>query len=115
MDDLINYGDVHRGSIGYVELARLTNHLAKQLGVPSTQGVITRAIDPNSIAYRAGLRAGDVIIAFDETIITDPGHLSRLVQDAPVNTNKIITLIRGGNELQIEVTIELPQTRRQRP
>ena len=112
MDDLINYGEVHRGSIGYVEIAPLTNQLAEQLGVPSTQGVITRAIDPNSIAYRAGLRAGDVIIAFDETIITDPAHLSRLVQDAPVNTSKIITLIRGGNELQIEVTIELPQTRR---
>jgi len=108
MDDLINYGEVRRGSIGYVEIAPLTKQLAEQLGVPNTQGVLTRAIDPNSIAYRAGLRAGDVIVAFDETIVADPAHLSRLVQDAPVNTSKIITLIRGGNELQIEVTIELP-------
>ena len=115
MNDLISYGEVRRGSIGYVEITPLTNQLAEQLGVLNAQGVLIRAIDPNSVAYRAGLRAGDVIVAFDEKNITDPAHLSRLVQDAPADTVKTITLIRKGNELQIKVPIELPQTRQQRP
>ena len=115
MNDLISYGEVRRGSIGYVEITPLTNQLAEQLGISNPQGVLIRAIDPNSVAYRAGLRAGDVIVSFDENNITDPAHLSRLVQDAPADTIKTITLIRERNKLEIKVPIELPQTRQQRP
>ena len=39
MNDLIKYGEVRRGSLGYLEVAPITTHMAEQLGVPDEKGV----------------------------------------------------------------------------
>ena len=64
IDDLKNYGEVRRGSIGPLSIERLTEQWAEELGVRSTSGALISRMNRNSTPYEAGLRPGDVIVAF---------------------------------------------------
>ena len=44
----------------------------------------------DAAAYEAGLRPGDVIVAFNGTAIADGGQLSRLIQDARIGSTAIV-------------------------
>ena len=65
--ELIAFGEVRRGSIGYVELAPLTTQVAAELSAPDTSGILVTRLRRNSPAYLAGLRPGDIVIGFNGT------------------------------------------------
>ena len=103
--DLTQYGEVRRGSIGYVEIAPLSTLMADQLGVQDARGVLVQAMRRDSSAYEAGLRPGDVIVSFNGTAITDGGQLSRLIQDARIGSTAAVTIIRDGRRLDVKLPI----------
>ena len=106
VDDLTKYGEVRRGSIGYVEIAPLSTLLAEQLGVPDTRGVLVQAMRRDAPAYGAGLRPGDVIVSFNSTAIVDGGVLSRLIQDARIGSTAAVTVIREARRLELKIPIQ---------
>src|SRR5688572_3625103 len=103
--DLTQYGEVRRGSIGYVEIAPLSTMAAEQLGVPGARGVLIQAMLRDSSAYAAGLRPGDVIVSFNGTAIEDGGQLSRLVQDSRIGSTAVVTVIREGERVELKIPI----------
>jgi Do/DeqQ family serine protease len=103
--DLTQYGEVRRGSIGYVEIAPLSTLMAGQLGIGDARGVLVQAMRRDSAAYDAGLRPGDVIVGFNGTAIADGGQLSRLIQDARIGSTATMTIIRDGRRLELKVPI----------
>ena len=105
VNDLTQYGEVRRGSIGYVEIAPLSTLVAEQLGVPDARGVLIQAMSRDASAYAAGLRPGDVIVSFDGTAVVDGGHLSRLIQDARIGSTAAVTVIREGRRLELKIPI----------
>ena len=106
VNDLSQYGEVRRGSIGYVEIAPLSTQAAGQLGVPDARGVLIQAMRRDASAYTAGLRPGDVIVTFDGTDVVDGGQLSRMIQDAGIGTEATVTIIRAGERLDLEIPIQ---------
>jgi serine protease Do len=56
-------------------------------------------------AYRAGLRPGDVIVAFNGTAIANAPHLSRLIADARIGSTANLDVIRDGRRLALEIPI----------
>jgi Do/DeqQ family serine protease len=103
--DLTQYGEVRRGSIGYVEIAPLSTLMAEQLGVDDARGVLVQAMRRDSAAYAAGLRPGDVIVSFNGTIVGDGGQLSRLIQDARIGSTATMTIVRDGARRELNVPI----------
>jgi len=103
--DLNQYGEVRRGSIGYVEIAPLSTLAAQQLGVPDARGVLIQAMRRDASAYRAGLRPGDVVVAFNGTAIADGGQLLRLIQDARIGSTATVTVIREGDRTELKIPI----------
>ena len=63
VDDLMKFGAVRRGSIGYVEVMPLTARLADELRAPNTDGVVVNQMARDSAAYKAGLEPGDIIVS----------------------------------------------------
>ena len=106
VNDLNQYGEVRRGSIGYVEIAPLSTRAADQLGVPDARGVLIQAMRRDASAYAAGLRPGDVIVAFNGTDVVDGGQLSRQIQDAPIGSTATATVIRSGEQLELSIPIQ---------
>lgn len=105
MDDLITYGEVQRGSIGYIELARLTTRQAEQLGMSDNRGALVSRMRRDTPAYDAGIRPGDVIVAFNGELVDDAAHLLRLLADAPIGETIVLTGSREGREVMFEVEI----------
>ena len=106
-NDLRQHGEVRRGQmVGVAEVVPLTTREAEVLGAPDLRGAMINGIYRNSPAYRAGLRPGDVIVAFNGTQVTDPAHLSRLVSDAPIGRDARVGIIRDGRRTEIQVPID---------
>lgn len=112
MDDLIKYGEVRRGSLGYLRVTSLTPELADELGAPRRQGVVITEMRRDSEAYRAGLRPGDLIVEFDGRAVEDASHFLRLLADARIGSTVRLRVWRGGRLLDLTATIRPAPSRR---
>jgi len=112
MDDLIRYGEVKRGYLGYFETIPLTPDLAVQIGVDRTRGIVVSRMERTSAAYQAGLRPGDVILAFNSVTLDDGGQLQRLISDARVGSIVTLHVQRGNRTVAIEVPVTQAVNRR---
>jgi S1-C subfamily serine protease len=106
VDDLLKYGEVHRGTIGGILMInRLTPQTAAELGVTDTAGAVVTRMVRASAAYEAGVRPGDVIVRFNNTAIEDPSQLYRLVADSKVGSTATIRVVRGGRTVDFKLPI----------
>jgi serine protease Do len=103
--ELQKFGEVRRGSIGYVEIAPLTTQLAEQLHAPDTRGVVVTGFTRDSSAARAGLQPGDVIVSFNGKPITDGSELSREIQDSAIGSTATFGIIRDGRRADLKIPI----------
>jgi Do/DeqQ family serine protease len=111
VDDLKQYGEVRRGSIGYVEVSPLTTRLAEELRAPSTDGVVITQMSRGSGAYEAGLRPGDIIKAVNGQAIANPSQFVRVVADTDIGSTARIEVLRDGKTSTIRVAVERQQPR----
>jgi Do/DeqQ family serine protease len=105
-NDLRQYREVRRGSMGGIRFRPLTTQLAQRLRTPDTRGAVVWQIDPRAPAYKAGIEAGDVVVGFNGTDVTDPGHLERLMSDTPIGSTATVTIIRDGRRSDVRVPIQ---------
>jgi len=103
--DFLKYGEVRRGSIGYVEYGPLTTQQASDLGAPNGRGLYVGRMRRDSAAYDGGLRPGDIIITFNGTAVNDSGILSRLIQDSMIGSTAAVEILRDGRRMQLKVPI----------
>ncbi len=105
MNDLIKYGQVRRGTLGYLEVREINEALAQRLEVPVTKGVLVQRMTRDSSAYDAGIRPGDVIVSLSQKPIEDMGQLLRLVADAPIGGTVTIGAYRDGRKIEFKATV----------
>jgi Do/DeqQ family serine protease len=111
VDELKQYGEVRRGSIGYLEVAPLTTGVAEQLGAPSTDGVVVMGMRQGPAA-RAGIEPYDIILAVSGQPVTGTSSLLKLVSDAPIGSAVTIDVLREGQRRSFKVPVEQQQGRR---
>ena len=112
--DLLKYGEVQRGSIGYIGIEKLTPDLAEEFGVENTKGALVSRMSRASEAYDAGVRPGDVIVGFNGQSIQDPSQLLRLVSDSKPGTTIVLKVLRAGRTLEFKLPIVSSATSRSR-
>jgi serine protease Do len=110
MDDLLKYGEVQRGTFPGVWVAQLTTQIAEELGAPNTRGALVNQMSPQSDAYIAGLRPGDIILAFNGRPIEDASAFMRMLADSKVGTSARLEILRESRRL--EVTVPITRSRR---
>jgi Do/DeqQ family serine protease len=105
MDDLLRYGEVQRGTIPGIMVVSLTTQIAEELGAPNTRGALVNRMTRNSDAYAAGLRPGDIILAFNGRTIDDASAYQRILADSKVGTAAKLLVLRESRKLEITVPI----------
>jgi serine protease Do len=112
--DLMKFGRVRRGSIGYVEVMPLTSRLADELRAPRSDGIVVNQMARASAAYKAGLQPGDIIVSFNGQAIADPSQFVRLIADSAIGSTVRIEVLREGERSTLRIPIEAQQDRPQR-
>ncbi len=106
VDDLMKYGEVRRGTIGGIlTIDRLSPQYAAEIGAPGTAGAVVMRMTRDSEAYAAGVRPGDVIVRFNDTVVEDPSQLYRVVADARIGSTATIRVLRNGRTQDFKVPI----------
>ena len=102
---LIAFGHVRRARIGVggqnVSLPRLAVR-AHRLIQPS--GVLITTIEPGSPAAHAGLRSGDIIVAFDGQPVHGIDDLHRLLTGDRIGTATTVAAVRKAERLELPIT-----------
>lgn len=88
-------GHVVRGKLGLV-FQPLTADLATALDLKEPRGALVAYVEPAGAAARAGLKAGDVILAVNGTEISHAEELPRQVAKNPPGAEVKLTYQRGG-------------------
>jgi S1-C subfamily serine protease len=101
---LIRHGKIRRGYIGvagqHVPLLRLAQR-AHGLGAKS--GVLVTEVAPAGPAAQAGLKPGDVIVAFDGAAVTGIDDLHRLLVTERIGADTTIAVLRGAEKLELPI------------
>ncbi|MHC4183407.1 MAG: S1C family serine protease, partial [Planctomycetota bacterium] len=95
VEDLIAHGRITRSWLG-VTAQPITPQLQEALGLKDAVGALVSDIEQNSPAANAGLKSGDVVIAYDGKKIKDLFQLRNLVTKTDINTEVEIAVIRDG-------------------
>ena len=97
-------GKVVRGWLG-VSIQMVTPELAPYFGLKEARGAIVADVVKGSPSEKAGIKQGDVILAFDGKAVKSSNDLPWIVAETPVGKTVNVTLIRQGKELDVKVTI----------
>jgi serine protease Do len=111
-DQLIRTGRVERGYVG-LRLQEITPAIAEALGRPDNKGVLAASIEPGGPAEKAGVKAGDVITAFNGKPVESGRDLSRAVAALRPGTQAVMTVLRDGRTQ--ELTVAVGQRREEQP
>jgi serine protease Do len=103
---LVANGKVTRGWLGVV-ISDLTPPLAESLGLPAdAKGAVVSDVQDDSVpAAKAGIKAGDVVIAVDGKSMNSSRELTDTVADIAPGTSVQITILRDGKQQNVSVTL----------
>ncbi len=88
-----------------VSLQELTADLCEAMDITSGTGVLITNVVEESPAQEAGIAVGDVILKYNDTAITSPGRLSRLVRKTAPGSKVTVEISRQGKEKSLYVKI----------
>ncbi len=98
------HGKVVRGWLG-IYVQRVTPAIAESMGLPGPRGALVAEVLAGGPAKNAGLRRGDVIVAYDGHPINDSRELPLMVGHTALGHSATLTVIRDKKTLELAVTI----------
>ncbi|MFN7993181.1 MAG: Do family serine endopeptidase [Bryobacteraceae bacterium] len=105
-NEIIKNGKVTRGSIGVSftpSESASAGSLLKAYG--AREGVFIQSVAPGGPAEKAGMKAGDIIVAVNGKPIHNGGELIERVTSTPIGTALTVTVLREGKRDDFKVVV----------
>lgn len=112
---VFNYGNKNHGyysitpeSNAYigVELTDLTDQLKNYFGVDEDEGVLISAVEKDSPAEKAGLKAGDVIIKVDNEDVENYSEVKDIITEKDKGDEVSLVIVRNRQKKDFAVTVD---------
>jgi S1-C subfamily serine protease len=101
---LIKEGRVRRSYIGIAgQTVQLHRRIVRFYNLPAEKGVLIVSVEKNSAAERAGLLAGDIIIAFNDQLISGIDNLQSLLTEELIGLKSKISIIRRAEKMTVAI------------
>ncbi len=104
MDDLVKEGKVKRGLLG-VNIQDMNEALSKSFGRKDSEGALVSQVVEGSPAEKAGVKAGDIILKFNDNVVKGAAHLKNLVGKEKPGSSANMSVYRDNKTLEIPVKI----------
>jgi serine protease Do len=103
--DLVQFGEVRRPRLG-VQVTDANAADAKVFSLPSVSGAMIRSVQEGTVAAKAGLRMGDVVVALDGRPIVDASGLTTALASRKPGDEVELGVIRYGERMTLAVRLE---------
>ena len=102
-----NDPDAERKAVPFIGIVTspLGEQVRAQTNLPEDIGLSVVSVAPDSPAAKAGLKAHDILAKYDDQILCAAVQLSVLVKRTGTGNKATLTVLRGGKEMPIEVTV----------
>jgi S1-C subfamily serine protease len=105
MAQILEHGEVKRGQLG-IGIQELTPDLRKAFDFKNgQQGVLVTEVQAGSPADKAGLKAGDVIVAVDGKAVKSSGELRSHIGSYRVGEEVSVGILRDGSRKTFDVQL----------
>jgi len=104
LPQLKSSGKVVRGWLG-VYIQKVTPEMAESLGLADSRGALVNKVLDGGPAKAAGVKRGDVIVAFDNQPISDSRELPLLIGRTDLGHKGMLKVIRDKQTIDLPVTI----------
>jgi serine protease Do len=84
----------------------VTPDAARAAGIDTRAGALVAEVVPGSPAAKAGIKPGDIIVAFQNTPVQDPHELTRRVADTPPGTEVALTVARNRQKRTVTAKLD---------
>jgi S1-C subfamily serine protease len=103
--ELLAHGRVRRAWLGLVAQTRpVERALARRLGIAGAHVVAVASVEPGGPASRAGLRAGDWVVAVDGRPVASVDELHRRLAGGAIGVPIVLALVRSLRPVEVSVT-----------
>jgi serine protease Do len=102
---LIRDGKIRHGYIG-ISIEDVTPDNAKFFDAKKAVGAVVSDVTPDAPGSKAGLKTGDVIVAFDGKPVSDAGELQMETSQKQPGDTIHLQVMRDGKTLDLPVTLE---------
>jgi serine protease Do len=104
IDQLIEFGETKRGWLG-VRIQEVTKEIAEVEKLKKPQGALVASVGENSPADKAGIKAGDIILEFDEKKIDTMRTLPKEVANTKVGKKVQLKIWRNKKLITKKLTL----------
>lgn len=101
---LNEFGRTKRGWLG-VKIQDVSDDIAESLGLAKAGGALVAEVTPTGPAEKAGIEAGDIILAFDNQPIREMRNLPRIVAAADIEKSVPVIIWRDGKRITLSANI----------
>ena len=104
IDQLIEFGETKRGWLG-VRIQDVTKEIAEVEKLDKPRGALVASVAPNSPSEKAGVKAGDIILEFNEQRIDEMKQLPMIVAKTEVGKKVKVKIWRDKKEIIKTITL----------
>lgn len=105
VQQILDHGEVRRGLLG-IKGGELTADLAKAFNIEAQQGAFVSEVIPGSAAEKAGLKAGDVIVAMNGQKVASFAEIRAKIATTGAGKEIELTYLRDGKSENVKVTLQ---------
>lgn len=104
MGEILAHGQVRRRQLGIAAAVQpLPKALVREFDLLTNQGVVVMEVAAGSVAARAGIRGGDLIISINDRLIETVDDVHRLLAAAPNEMPLAVSILRDERKLELEI------------
>lgn len=108
IEQIARFGRVERGELG-LEVRNLNPQEAQRARIQLNEGAVVERSFPGSNAYRAGLRAGDIITRMNGTQIVGASSVKNIIGSLRIGARIQLSYLRNGQMLHTTTQIGKPE------
>lgn len=100
-------GKVVRPNLGVnvIDISQLSMYQKMRENIELEKGIMITKVTLGGPAQKAGVKSGDIVIKMNETDITTMKQFRQTLYELAIGDKLTLTLVRDGEEIQIEVTL----------